>query len=101
MYPIKRSFKNTFVYDNLSLSICNISSTPDENNNLNKFSEFVPDVIFAKTEIFLRKPTFPPSGVSSGHIIPKDDKCNECGARTLALFDKGVFTRRICEIAPK
>ena len=65
-----------------------------------RFIEFVPDVILQNNDIFFLKPIFAPSGVSYGHIYPNEDRCNIWGALTLALLERGVFTRLMCETAP-
>ena len=71
-----------------------ISYTSDVKSSLSSGFELVPKVILDNIAKFFLNPTFPPSGVSDGHIIPQDEPCNECGARILALLDSGVFILR-------
>ena len=46
----------------------------------------------------LCNPTLPPSGVSTGSMIPHCDPCNNLGPTTLALESSGKFTLRNCDI---
>ena len=59
----------------------------------------VPDVMEAAIDMCLCSPTFPPSGVSSGSIIPHCDEWRWRGATTLALASISRLTLRRCDIA--
>ena len=67
---------------------------------LNKFNNSFPEyplVICAPKEICLCNPTLPPSGVSTGSIIPHCDECNNLGPTILALESSGKFNLRKCD----
>ena len=45
----------------------------------------------------LCRPTLPPSGVSTGSIMPHCDPCNNLGSTTLALESKGKLIFLSCD----
>jgi hypothetical protein len=53
-----------------------------------------PFVIAVLIDICLCKPTFAPSGVSTGSIIPHCVLCNKCGPTILAVGSKGKLILR-------
>ena len=57
-----------------------------------------PLVIVDPKLICLCNPTLPPSGVSTGSIIPHCDECNNLGPIILALESNGKFNFLKCEI---
>ena len=58
-----------------------------------------PFVILATIDICLCNPTFPPSGVSNGSIIPHCEPCNKRGPITFALASIDRFILRLCDSA--
>ena len=46
----------------------------------------------------LCRPTLPPSGVSTGSIMPHCEPCNNLGPTTLALESKGKLIFLSCDI---
>ena len=61
------------------------------------YDEYAFDIV-ALIAICLCKPIFPPSGVSSGSIIPHCELCNKCGATTFAVGSNGNIIFLKCEI---
>ena len=47
--------------------------------------------MYAPKDKCLCNPTLPPSGVSTGSIIPHCEECNNLGPTTLALESSGKF----------
>ena len=67
-------------------------------NNSTKGNPLQPFVICVEIARCLCNPTFPPSGVSSGSIIPHCVEFNKRGPTTLALLSISKFNLRNCEI---